>query len=454
MVLHVAFVVDEPVFADVSAAVVRVHAVCAHGHGARDACRAAAVVFCHHAFADHAARLAHIELALPAVAEAVLELVPAGAPARDLPADPFRDARVVRERPHESLLVREVCLEDAFALGVRCLRPRPVRADEVARERLAVVGVRLAVRHLRVDPRRTFLPAGLAGVGDALPDLQLAQEQLVVQFPVAVRLAEGNAVGRDIGQAHAEAVRLYPAVAGAVRFRTVRRHAGQEAARRVAFHDVWIDAWPELVECCVLALDAVDGLAVDGVRLAADGIGDASRRHEVALVCGVDEHLAAKDASAFGPELDDSSVPLYDSAGTAVEAFAEDNLDAVARHPAVEDGEGCGRLERPHGVRAEGSCALAVRQVVAALLARPVALVLVPVGDGAVELERDAAERRLVADVRLAESAGGESAYAVRRLHDHRALAEAARLHRGGDSAWRAAVDHDVARDYRVSAGR
>ena len=44
-------------------------------------------------------------------------------------------------------------IEYLLAPLVRGFRPFPVSADEIRRERSAVVGVRLAVGHLRIDPR-------------------------------------------------------------------------------------------------------------------------------------------------------------------------------------------------------------------------------------------------------------------------------------------------------------
>ena len=79
----------------------------------------------------------------------------------------------------------------------------------------------------------------------------------------------------------------------------------EEAARGVAGDDVGVDGHLELVADGVAGLDAVDRLAVLGVRLAADVVRDAGRGHQVALVGGVDEHPAAVGLAAERPDRDD-----------------------------------------------------------------------------------------------------------------------------------------------------
>ena len=189
---------------------------------------------------------------------------------------------------------------------------------------------------------------------------------------------------------------------------------------------------------------AADRLAVDRVRLAADRVRNTRRRHEIALVGGVDEHLAAVDVALERADRDDAPVLPLDAALASVKELAATNDEPVALLPTFEDLERGGRLERPHRVLALRARALSVRQVVAAFLARPVRLVAVPLRDIPVELERNAAERGLVADVRLAEPARREPPDARLGRDDDRALAHALRLDGGGDRRGRRPVDHDV----------
>ena len=64
-------------------------------------------------------------------------------------------------------------------------------------------------------------------------------------------------------------------------------------------------------------LDAVEGLAVGGVRLAADVVADAGGGHEVAFVGAVDEHGAGEGASGFHGDGEDLGTVFFDS-GLAV----------------------------------------------------------------------------------------------------------------------------------------
>ena len=166
--LDVPLVLDHPVRRHVPAHVVRIHRVRGHCDRTLRRLHPAAVRLRHHVVADEPPRLAHVELALPAVAEAVLELVLASAESRHVCPHLLRNTRMVCQRPHESHLIVEMRLQDAFALGIGCLGPRPVRSNEVRRKSTAVVRVRLAVRHFRHDRRdRALRPDALTACTDA-----------------------------------------------------------------------------------------------------------------------------------------------------------------------------------------------------------------------------------------------------------------------------------------------
>ena len=198
-------------------------------------------------------------------------------------------------------------------------------------------------------------------------------------------------------------------------------------------------------------LVAVERLAVCGVAFAADGVRHARRRHEIALVGGIDEHLSPIDIAGERLDRHDLSVLLH-HAIFAVKPFAATDVEPLAFLPSFKDLQRCRRFKRPHRFPALRSRALSVGEIRLRLLTRPPLRIGVVRRDGLVELQRDAAERRLVADVGLPEAAGGESADARLGRDDHRALAHPLRLHRRRNRRRTASVDDDVAHRLRVRA--
>ena len=351
---------------------------------------------------------------------------------------------MVREDPHEPLLVAEMAKRDPIALGVGRLRPVVALPDEVERKALGVVGVRLPVRH-EADVARELVGALLA----------VPEEQLVVELVEALRLFERYPVFRIVGEAHAEAVRLDAPVAGSVRRVDILFNAGEESARPVSLDDIRVNAVHQLV-AAPSPLDSVYGLPVDGVRLAPYGIGDSRRRHEIAFVRRVDEHARAVHGPSLHANRAYAAAFQNHSAFSAVEAFALHHAYSVPLHPALEDGERRRRLEAPHGVRLGLETPVArrlhLRGVFAARLARPMRLVAVPRGDGFVELARYASVGLLVADVGASESAGGESADSARGLYQDHVYPHPLRLHCGRDSGGRSAVHDEI--EWLRSLGR
>ena len=170
----VALVADAAVGRHVAPHVVRIHRVGGVGDRSSGHALPDAVVFGHHVVAHHPARLAHIKLTLPAVAEAVLELIPARSPARREVAHRLRHPRMVSQRPEKPLLVFEMRGDDFFSFGVRRLGIVPVRADEIERSTLVVVGVGLAVGQRTVPHDMPVLAR-----------LEIAQQQFVIALVVA-----------------------------------------------------------------------------------------------------------------------------------------------------------------------------------------------------------------------------------------------------------------------------
>ena len=130
-VLDIALVPDKAVLVYIAPNVVGVHAVGSHRDRARSRALPKDVVLCRDIVADHAARLADIELRLPAEAKTVSELVLARTPLGDAAPDWLGDPRIVGESPHKPHLVVEVRLEHLLAILVGRLWPGVVLPDEV-----------------------------------------------------------------------------------------------------------------------------------------------------------------------------------------------------------------------------------------------------------------------------------------------------------------------------------
>src|SRR5690606_20385213 len=98
----------------------------------------------------------------------------------------------------------------------------------------------------------------------------------------------------------------------------------------------------------------------------------------------------------------------------------------------------------PHRVFTFGGTRLAAVAILLTRLPLPSGVVLIVFANRLIELPRDAADDRFVADVGLAESSGGQATDAVARLDQHYRFAHSFGLHSGCDTAGRAAIDDDV----------
>ena len=407
---------------------VRVHRVGGEADGVVAHAAREAMALGHGLHAAQPARFAHVQERRPAAGGAELVLGRAAAP--DLVAHRLRHARMVRQRPHESLLPAQVRRPQLVAPGVRRLGPLPVGADEVGRNRAVVVRVRLAVGHPQRMPGR-----------HRRARVEVAEQQFIVALVVAGRLRPRQAVGRVVRDAHAEAVGLDAPVAGAVRpWRGL--DARQQAAGRLAFHAPGLHRELELVLVRLRSLRAVQGLAVFGVRFAPDRVRGARSGQQVALVAAV-EPLRRFDARAvFAVRGDDARAVLLDSALTAVEARAQGD-HARFGQPLVEDAGRDRRLERPGRVVAFGM-AVAAREVGVSRLARPGRGGVVVRLHGLVEAPRPPADGGLVADVGGAEAAGRQPADVEVAVDQRDRAAHAHGLQSSDDAGRGGAVDAHV----------
>lgn len=260
------------------------------------------------------------------------------------------------------------------------------------------------VRH-RVELAELLAPAGGEDAGG----------EFVLGGVIAGGFGERDAVVGVVCQAHAVAVGLEAVVAVALHAWRSGADAGEDAGVGVAGDFVGADGFVEPVGVVEDAdLDAVPGFVVDAVGLAADVVVDAGGGDEVALVGGVDEHLAVVGFAGEGADRGDACAVFGfgDAVFGAVEPLVTVDGDVVLFDEVFEDLFGGVGFEDPHGAvgAVDGGGALAFVAVAGAVLPGPVFLIVVVEPEAVVELAGEAADDGFVAGVGEAEAAGGESA--------------------------------------------
>jgi hypothetical protein len=196
--------------------------------------------------------------------------------------------------------------------------------------------------------------------------------------------------------------------------------------------------------CPFLGLGTVDCFAVGGVGFAADVVGNAGLGEQIALVGGIDEHFGAIAAAVFHDDFAQRGAVLDDAAAITAEALVGEDAqvgggDHFGKHALCGGG-----LEGPFGVLVGVGAGLAVVLIFFRFLPFPVGGLAVVGADALIELAGNAADDVFVADVRLAKSAGGETADVVRWLeHDDGAVFPLG-LDAGDDTGGCAAEDDDV----------
>src|SRR5690606_31221222 len=252
-----------------------------------------------------------------------------------------------------------------------------------------------------------------------------AGDQFVLRRIVTWRLREGHAIGRLVGEAHAEAIGLHAVIGCAVFTGMLRADPRKHAAGGIARHDVGADLerglggqraggaqLPEVVTVMQHAgLYPGPFLTVVAAAFAADVVAHAGGGHEIALVGGVDEHLAAIGAAAEGPDRHDPAV-LAGDAPFAVEPLVTVHLDFIVANEVFEDLLGDVGLEVPHRLVDVVHRGLGARAgaILLGLLPRPGRGLVVVLPDPVIEFLGQATDDGLVAAVGPAESAGREAA--------------------------------------------
>ncbi len=342
-----------------------------------------------------------------APAAGVLELIFAKAPAAYEIVRLRRDPRVVGQEPHQALLPVDVFLEDFFASGVIAVGVVVVHPNVVAGNGAVVVRVGLVVRHL-LTVAHDVKYAGL----------EVSQQQFIAGRFIAGRLGERKLVLLVVGQAQPEIISLHALVPLPQVSRASGMDVGQQAAGRVAGHDIGVDRELEIVPP-LLRLDAVERFVVLAVGLAAEGVVDTGPGHQIAFVTGINEDLADEGLPALGGDRDDpGAVPGH--AVFQVQPLPFEDGDLGVSGPVVVDLLGDVRLELP-----------GFGKVI--VFAQP-----------PVELARKPANCLLIADVGCAQAAGTDPAEVPARVDKADGLAHRRGLHRRDHTGGGPAVDHDV----------
>ena len=322
------------------------------------------------------------------------------------------------------------------AVGVTVVHP-----DEICRETAVVVDVGLFIRHPDRIPE--FGELRLFAGGDER--FEIAREQFVFGRIVICRGRNRHSVFGIGREAKSKIVGLHAPVAVAGHATVARLDERKQTAARIGRFQIGIHRHNELVLRRPGAY-AVERFAVFGIRLAPDETGNARLCHQIAFVSRVDEHLRAKNFSAFSDDLNDACSFLF---------HCGQSLLKVNRRPRFVDHPeknifGDVRLEGPQGslrpIQRAG-CGLGAAssgEILVGCFTRPGGGLPVVCCDSLVEFPRDAADGRLVADVRRAEAARSQTAEVPSEFHDDGGLAHPPGLHRGSDARRGAAVNANV----------
>ena len=356
------------------------------------------------------------------------KLVLAEAPFRHFRADLGGHGGVVRHEPQQPLLIGRVLAHDRGAIGIAAFGITIVHADIVEREGAEIVRVGLTVG----DAVELAEIVAIAGVHVAL-------EQYILARVITRGLGEGHAVRGHVGQAHAIGIGLDLVVGRAVARRAFGADPRHQPARWIAGHAIRVDVERELVVGGVRELDAVERLAIGRVALTPDGEADARSGHQVALIGRVDEDLSLETLPRLRAEGGDAIAVHLDPALRAVEWLIAHDGDARLLCPILEDALGDLRFELPHRIAVDKILGPGGTRGVG-----PDRRVVIISLHLAIEFERQAADRAMVAGVGPAEAVGRHAAEIVFAAHQQHRPAKAPRLDRGDNPARGAAINDDI----------
>ena len=368
----------------------------------------------------------------------VEKLVLGQAPLTNLPLHRGRHPRIVGQKPEQPLLVGLVLGDDLPPTVIAGFGIVVVHPDVVEPDRTVVVAVGLAVGN-RVELLEHLPPAGL----------EHPQQEIVAARVVALGPRNRQPVAGIGREAEPKAIGLNLSVGCPKLPRRGRADQRQQSARRIAGLAVRTDRHghrPEMMRVVEHShLHAVVLLAVGGVGLAAHGVLDAGRRHQVAFVGRVEKHSAPVCVSGERGDRLDPAIPLG-HAPLPLEPLVADHRDPVLPDKIVESLLGHVGLEHPHraGRAVDRRRALAPVAIVIAGLPLPGFRPLVVLPDVVIELAGQSADHGLIAGVGHAQAAAREPAQMpIGRNNDDR-FPHPGRLHGRRDRGACAAVDHEV----------
>ena len=407
----------------------RIHVVRTQPHAIGSDPNPPTVLLSLHVIRNHPPRFSNIDLVRPVAV--VGELVRSQAPLVHLISNPWRRARVVRQRPHQSLLITLMFSQNSVAFSVSGSWILVVQPKCIGTERAVVVRVCFPIGHhvgLHREPH--------------VACFEVTKQQLVHGFVIAVRLGKRNAVGRHSRHAHAIAIGLHPMIASAVFARRCTVNTPNQPTALVTGNHVRIDVHLEQVLVRVLCLlNAVKRLVILTVALTADCEGHSRRVQQIALVRCVHKHLCVEHVPGLGANGRDATIDRRHSTFGSIKTFALEDLDAVFFHESFEDAFGDLRFERPHGIVLWSIAAVAILVHVHPRLRLVVVLL-----HSLIELTRDSADGVLVAAVRPAQATTGESPQVLTGFDNDRRLAHSLSLNCSDDSSRSATINNHVCR--------
>ena len=426
--LNVPFILDRPLRRDVALDIVGVHVVRAHADRILHNAHTTAIELGHNVVRHHTACFAHVDRVRPMVV--VDEFVLGQSPLGHFLANLFRNAGVMRERPHQALLIQAVLPQDGLALLVTRLRIVVIHPDVVGRKSPHVVRVGLAVGHPSDAQRQPKVPR-----------LEIPQQQLVLPLVITFRLAERNAVFRNPRHAHPIAVGLKPPIAGSTLSRIAAVNARQQAAGGVTGNDIWVDRnHKAMVVDVPLLLYAVECLAVLVIRLATDRVGYAGGRHQISFVCGVDKVVADEERPILHSNRHDAAVPHGGPRSPIQFGLTHDAhpIGHLTQHR-FENRFGHARLEGPHRI-VVGTVSPKLGRIL--MLPRLPAVVVCL--DPLVELASHTADHRLVPRVGIPQTCRRQASQVASRFNQDDRLAHPSRLHSRHHACRSSSVDDEI----------
>ena len=392
----------------------------------------------HHVFADHPARLTHINLVGPV---AVVGKLIFGQP-------PFihefpninGHTRVIRDKIHQTFLVDFMFAKDSGTPFIGSLRVIVVTANIVRAEGAVVVGIGLVVGD-SVELAEASAPTRIKN----------AQDQFVLFGVIPVWLRERNTIFRMICQAHAKAIRLHLFVACTIFAGRLGADARQHATLGIARHLVGTDLLFERAKMMAVmqhpCLHPVPLFAVGILRFPANMIIHSRRGHQVALVGGVDEHFSViHPAAKHGDGGDAPGLPGHALARRTLKPLIAMNGNLVLPHETLEHLLGHVRFEDPHRAHGpvNGRGALPLVAVLFTFLPLPGFGLVVLKPKLMIKFTGKSADSLFVAGIGETQSTSREPAQVFIRANDEGAPAHFPGLHRGNHSGARAAVHDQV----------